>query len=121
MQSIGVDIVELKRISAIKNKLAFSRKILSEKERKIYTTLKHENRQLEYLAGRWALKEAIYKAAPKLCKGRSFKDFSILTDQNGAPYLDEATVKTTGKMMLTLSHSKNYVVAFVVVLATNSN
>ena len=111
MKGIGVDIVEFTRIKAIKNKAKFVDKILSEKEKRFYMTLKNEKRQLEYLAGRWATKEAIYKAAPELCKGRNFNEFSILNSESGAPYLDEPA---SGKIMITLSHSNNYVVAFVV-------
>ena len=111
MKGIGVDIVEFDRIRLIKNKEKFVDKILSEKEKKVYMTFCNEQRCLEYLAGRFALKEAIYKAAPELCKQKNFNEFSILNNEAGAPYLAEPSA--TG-MMMTLSHSKNYVVAFVV-------
>jgi len=111
MQGIGVDIVEFARIEAIKNKEKFIDKILSTKEKATYTTLKNQKRQLEYLAGRWAVKEAIYKAAFDLCAGKSFTDFSILNHESGAPYLDEPVAPG---IMITLSHSENYVVAVVV-------
>ena len=113
MKGIGVDIVEFARIKAITKKEKFVEKILSHKEKSIYTTLINEKRQLEYLAGRFAIKEAIYKAAPDLCKGKSFTDFSILNHESGASYLDEPS---EAGIMITLSHSENYVVAFVVFL-----
>jgi len=113
MKGIGVDIVELCRIRTVKKKGKFVDKFLSEKEKKVYATLKNEQRQLEFLASRWAVKEAIYKAAPDLCKGKKFTDFSILNNESGAPYLDEPAA--TG-IMITLSHSENYVVAFVVLM-----
>ena len=110
MKGIGVDIVEITRIKEIKNKEKFIKKILSTEEQTTYTTLKNEKRQLEYLAGRFAIKEAIYKAAPALCTGKNFTDFSILNTSTGAPYLAKPNVS---EIMITLSHSENYVVAFV--------
>jgi len=111
MKGIGVDIVEISRIKAISKREKFVGKILSEQEKSIYVNLKSEKRQLEYLAGRFAMKEAIYKAAPHICKGKQFTEFSILNDETGAPYLEETMDAT---FMMTLSHSENYVVAFAV-------
>ena len=112
MKGIGVDIVEFSRIKAIKNRAKFVDKILNEKEFAVYVTLTNKQRQLEYLAGRFAVKEAIYKAAPHLCMGRNFKDFAILNSETGAPYLASPTIDG---MLITLSHSENYAVAFVVI------
>ena len=111
MKGIGIDIVEFSRIERIGNLEKFVDKILSEEEKKVYAILFNEQRRLEYLAGRFATKEAIYKAAPDLCKGKTFKMFSILNDESGAPYLAHPK---TSKMMITLSHSDNYVVALAV-------
>ena len=110
MKGIGVDIVEFSRVQAVKNRTKFVEKILSEKEKAVYVTFKNENRQLEYLAGRFAVKEALYKAIPDLCEGKSFTDFSILNHKTGAPYVAEPVI---AGIMITLSHSENYVVAFV--------
>ena len=111
MKGIGIDIVEFSRIKRINQLEKFVDKILSEKEKNIYRGLVNEQRRLEYLAGRFALKEAIYKAASDLCKGKNFNEFSILNEASGAPYLVEPEMPG---IMMTLSHSENYVVAFVV-------
>jgi len=113
MKGIGVDIVEFSRITAIKNRAKFVDKILSDEEKSVYVTLCAEARQLEYLAGRFAIKEAIYKAAPDLCRNKNFKDFAILNSETGAPYL--ATPVAPG-ILITLSHSDNYAIAFVVLV-----
>jgi len=113
MKGIGVDIVEFTRIKAITKAERFVEKILSDKEKKVYESLKNEKRKLEYLAGRFAVKEAIYKVAPEWCSGKSFTDFSILNHESGAPYLAEPNEV---EVMITLSHSENYVVAFVVLV-----
>jgi len=113
MKGIGVDIVEFKRIKEIKHPAKFVDKILSEKEKEVYVTFANEKRQLEYLAGLFAIKEAIYKALPVIDERWRFMDFSILNDASGAPYLHEPLLP---EVMLTLSHSENYVVAVAVCL-----
>lgn len=113
MKGIGIDIVEFSRIKRVGNLEKFVDKILSEKEKSIYVTLTNEQRRLEYLAGRFAIKEAIYKTAPDLCKTKNFNEFSILNHESGAPYLADPR---DAELMITLSHSENYVVAFVVLV-----
>jgi len=113
MKGIGIDIVEFERIRAINHPAKFVDKILSKKEKTVYATFLNEKRQLEYLAGRFAMKEAIYKAIPMIDKTWRFTDFSIMNDDSGAPYLVEPAEV---KVMLTLSHSENYVVAVAICL-----
>lgn len=113
MKGIGVDIVEFERIERVLKKEKFVDKILSDAEKNVYYDLKNEKRKMEYLAGRFAIKEAIYKAASNVCQGMSFSDFSILNDSAGAPYLAAPNISS---LMISLSHSKNYVIAFVVFL-----
>lgn len=117
MKGIGVDIVEFDRIRAVKNRAKFVDKILNEKEKAVLVTFKNEDRQLEYLAGRWAAKEALYKADNQLAKDHAFTDFSILNNETGAPYVvfPVSTKENQGqKVHLTISHSDNYAVAFVI-------
>ena len=111
MKGIGTDIIEIKRIKEIKYRERFVQKILSEQEQVIYNKFINQQRKDEFLAGRWALKEAIYKAATAICLTKSYKEFSILNDESGAPYLAEPHLD---KMHLSLSHCKKYTVAFVV-------
>ncbi|HOO74216.1 MAG TPA: 4'-phosphopantetheinyl transferase superfamily protein, partial [Tepiditoga sp.] len=54
---IGCDIVKIDRINE-----EISKKILSSEELKIYLKIDSEKRKKEYLAGRFAAKEAIIKA-----------------------------------------------------------
>ena len=118
MKGIGVDIVEFDRIRMVKNQAKFVDKILHEKEKAIYHGFNNEKRQLEYLSGRFAAKEALYKAASTLCEGYNFNDFAILNDEAGAPYVvtPVATkVEVDQNINISISHSENYAVAFVVI------
>lgn len=111
MKGIGIDIVEFARIYRVSDREKFVDKILSKLEKKVYKSLKNEKRQVEYLAGRFAMKEALYKSNPVACQNKNFVDFSILNDETGAPYLEGVHEKA---VKMTLSHSENYVVAFVI-------
>ena len=58
---IGLDLVEMKRIERLRQKQArFPQRILTEAELDVYLTL-NEKRQTEFLAGRFAAKEAYQK------------------------------------------------------------
>ena len=78
---------------------------LDQKSKKILT--QHEQIEFEssankrtYLAGRWAAKEAIFKATGLTT------NFSILNDQNGKPYvLEDATINVS------ISHDGDYAMA----------
>lgn len=84
--AIGHDIVEIKRIEELYAKYgnAFLNKILSENEKTIYA---NKNKNSNYLAKRFAAKEAFAKACgtglrlPILLPG-----ISILNNQYGQPY-----------------------------------
>jgi len=79
---IGIDVVKIDRIS-----LNLSRKILTERERKIYDGLKTKERKMEFLAGRFAAKEAFFKAIGSGIGKYSFLDISIMNAKSGKPFI----------------------------------
>lgn len=104
---IGVDIVDLNRIQ-YDNK-HFIERILSIKENQVYNSLKTVQRKKEYLGGRFAAKEAYLKACGTGIGGVDFRDIEILNKESGQPYLNDK------KALLSISHERDYVVAFVVI------
>ena len=112
MKGIGTDIIEINRITEMKNKERFSQKLLSPEEFQQFLGYKNEKRQNEFLAGRWAVKEALYKALGPYCDGKSYQDFCILNDEKGKPYLCKPSIEN---VHISLSHCHHYAVAFVVV------
>ncbi len=82
---VGIDLVELKDIEKQINNLRFINKILSEKELQIFNSFKLEKRKIEFLAGRFAAKEALFKADNQK---KRYREISILISDNGAPYVD---------------------------------
>ncbi|WP_225885821.1 holo-ACP synthase ['Fragaria x ananassa' phyllody phytoplasma] len=114
--NIGIDLVEINKIKKIGMQILAPR-ILSLSENKIYLTFKNSQRQLDFLAGRWAAKEALFKAfkTPKNINFTNphYHEWSILNDQNGSPYL--ANTNPKHQILLSITHTSNYALALVMV------
>jgi holo-[acyl-carrier protein] synthase len=115
---IGIDIVELHRIKKIADRQKkFINRILTETEInqfKQYTG----HRQIEFLAGRFAAKEAYSKAVGTgIGKGLSFVDIEIYSDEKGKPCIKSRGLES---VHLSISHSKDYAVAQVIIESLSS-
>ncbi|WP_077624165.1 holo-ACP synthase [Sediminibacillus massiliensis] len=114
IKGIGIDIIELKRIqSSINKNDRFVQRVLTEKEREAYYAIKSPGRQVEYLAGRFAAKEAYSKALGTGLGKLGFQDIEIQADEKGAPQLVDKRGSGV-HTFLSISHSKEYAVAQVV-------
>ncbi|KFM98711.1 holo-ACP synthase [Bacillus clarus] len=109
---IGIDIIELNRIEKmLDGKLKFMERILTERERDVAGGLKG-SRLVEFVAGRFAAKEAYSKAVGTgIGKEVSFLDIEIRNDDRGKPIL---LANTEHIVHLSISHSKEFAVAQVV-------
>jgi len=109
----GVDIIEVKRVRQAAQKWGndFLKRIFTDKE------LKNANSRVakyEHLAGRFAAKEAVFKAL--LDKEISWKDIEISNDKEGKPICTLLRrVKKNCQIHISISHVKNYAVASAVV------
>jgi len=110
-KNIGIDIVE---IEEIKEKLSdrFVRRILSKEELERYYEIKNTERRIQYLAGRFAAKEAYTKVYRKFDTPLNFTDVTILNDDHGAPYI-KSTYRPSDILSVSISHSRNYAIAIV--------
>ncbi|MGX5679352.1 holo-ACP synthase [Bacillus toyonensis] len=109
---IGIDIIELNRIEKmLDGKLKFMERILTESERNVAMELKG-GRLTEFVAGRFAAKEAYSKAVGTgIGKEVSFLDIEVKNDDRGKPLL---IANTEHIVHLSISHSKEFAVAQVV-------
>lgn len=107
---IGIDLVENARIE--KQSDSFTKRILSEKEIEKYNTITNDKRKVQYLASRFAAKEAIFKACKVGNKDINYVDISILNDDNNAPYV-EIVKYPNFKFEISISHEENYSIAIV--------
>lgn len=104
---VGIDLAEHKDF--IGKDERFIRYILSEIEYNYYISINNEKRKLEYLASRFACKEAIIKCLEKKI---NFKDVSILNKENGAPYVLMNSNEL--ELHISLSHTDSYSVAICI-------
>lgn len=104
---IGVDLVSMSHRAFIHD--TFIKKILSTKEYACFERLSI-HKQREYVASRFACKEAYLKARHKGIGDIPFKEIEILNNSNGSPYFSNDE-----HAMLSLSHEKTMVIAFVVI------
>lgn len=107
MQGIGVDIVDLERLNL--DNTHFVERVLTIREYKVFSHLKNRQRQLEYLGGRFAAKEAYLKAKHRGIGDISFQDIEILNHEDGSPYLNDCHAH------ISISHEKKYAIAFVMI------
>ncbi|MFX3625673.1 MAG: holo-ACP synthase [Ectobacillus sp.] len=114
----GIDIIELERIERLMNaQPKFIERILTEKEREAAARLKGR-RQAEFIAGRFAAKEAYSKAlGTGIGKETSFLDIEILNDERGKPVIYSPS---SYRLHVSISHSKQFAVAQVIVESPSS-
>ena len=125
---IGTDIVDSRRIEAVMRLYPdkFSKRIYSKAE---LNAAKILDNPVNYLAKRFAVKEAVYKAlSPSGIKGYSWLEAETLTRQNGAPYVNlNGRCKTALEAMtpdgynaslsVSLSDEFPYAIAFIIISA----
>lgn len=110
----GVDNVELARIEqAMTRRVRFAEQVLTENEWTKWSNLTSSHRKIEFLAGRWAAKEAFAKAyGTGFGKLLSFHDLEVANDELGKPYFVKQPFD--GQVHLSISHSNLEAIAFVV-------
>lgn len=115
IKGIGIDIIELDRIErSIKKKERIVERILTEEEQEYFYKLRSKRRRVEFLAGRFAAKEAFAKATGRGIGSLSFQHINVLPASNGAPDISVKGYEEV-KIWLSISHSKKYAVAQVII------
>ena len=116
MQHIGVDIIEISRIEAVIKRWGrtFLERVFTLSELESYSNISS-------LAARFAAKEAVLKAIGACDKGISWQDIEILAEGSGKPMVNltgkakfQADASAIYKINISLSHSKDYAVAFAI-------
>lgn len=115
----GIDIIELQRIEEIiRRKPRFIEKVLTETERLQYFQLKR-TRQVEFVAGRFAAKEAFVKACGTgISAAFGWHDIEVKKELSGKPYIVAAHYKEN--VHLSISHSAAYAIASVIIESSSS-
>lgn len=115
IKGIGLDIVELDRVKKINDRSSrFAEKILTEKELELFKDLS-DTRKVEFLAGRFAAKEAYSKAnGTGIGKGCELHQIEILKDTTGKPilYFDKKVING----FVSITHTKTVAAAQVILM-----
>jgi holo-[acyl-carrier protein] synthase len=116
MQYVGVDIIEISRIEAVIKRwgITFLERVFTPSELESFG-------KASSLAARFAAKEAVLKAIGACDKGIGWQDIEILAESSGKPLVKltgkaklQADASAITKFNISLSHSRDYAVAFVI-------
>ncbi|WP_125705776.1 holo-ACP synthase [Lacticaseibacillus daqingensis] len=118
IKGLGIDITELARIEAAQNKNAhFAQKVLTEAELAQYQALSGR-RAVEYLAGRFSVKEAYAKAYGTGLGTVALQDVETLTQAGGQPVITRHPF--AGRALVSISHTATLVMTEVILEADNA-
>lgn len=109
---IGIDIVEVSRIGE-----RLAERILGPREKEIFSS---RGRKVEFLAGRFALKEAFFKALRTGLNGHSFTDVEFLEEKGKPVVLLRKDFGLFNFVHASLSHDE-FVVAIVILEKLKGN
>ncbi len=113
MNGLGVDIVRISRFENMISESKKYKKILSVRETEIFENLTKPDRRMEFLAGRFAAKEAVFKSLSKSGESFTFPEISVLGDAAGALEVTFAR-ETKLRVLVSISHSEENAVAVAV-------
>lgn len=120
-ESIGIDLVETDRIRKILKKYGarFVNRLLGQRE---LVTYSQRGDKVNFLAGRFAAKEAVIKSLGRFLTVRpAYSSLEIVNDKTGNPCLDFGSL--TGeklrhkKCLISISHEKHYATAVAIITA----
>jgi holo-[acyl-carrier protein] synthase len=129
IKGIGIDMTDVKEVERLMNQLAnsFVQKTFTEKEVEIS---KSSPNPAEYLATRFAVKEAVFKAVAHLTKTKSF-DFRIvetLNEDDGNPYINISSALQeilndagVNSLLVSITTEGDYATAFVLAQGSGKN
>lgn len=114
IKGIGIDLVDLKRIQKITTD-RFINRVLSSEEKAVYDDITNVETQLTYLGGRFAAKEALFKAISEGPGQTNYTDFSILNHENGSPYVKTDFFKNHEVVHISITHTDTHAMAYVII------
>lgn len=112
---IGLDIIEMSRIEeSIQKSDRLIKRILTQKEQKVCAQRSSHRRKVEFVAGRFAAKEAFAKATGRGIGELSFQHIEILSHANGKPELTAVGYEDV-RIFISITHSRDYAAAQVII------
>ncbi len=116
---IGCDLAEISRFESWADRSERTEQILSDEEQILFGQKKNRT---QWLAGRWAAKEAVAKALGTGFSGFGPKQIAILRSEVGMPYVQLSGRAAEllermggGSVHVSISHDGGFVMAFAVI------
>ncbi|MCG7340040.1 holo-ACP synthase [Staphylococcus sp. ACRSN] len=112
IHGIGIDLIEIDRITKLyEHQSKLVERVLTENEQKRFHSFKHKPRQMEFLAGRFACKEAFSKAlGTGLGKKIALNEIDCVNDENGKP-----VIQYDGFIVhVSITHTEHYAMSQVI-------
>jgi holo-[acyl-carrier protein] synthase len=110
MDSLGIDIIEIRRVEAAAKRPQFVQRIFTERERASFGS--HPRRIAEEMAGKFAAKEATIKV---LGRRTIWKEIEVLNAPSGKPYIVLhgrcAEIADGRTVVVSITHSKDFAAA----------
>lgn len=100
---IGIDLVSVQRIANVKQRTMFVDRVLTKQEQEHFYRFNNKNRQNEWLAGRFALKEAIIKVIDEFI---SMSEIEVQVSNKKLFFLYQGDT-----IHCSLSHDQDYAIA----------
>lgn len=125
---VGIDLEVVRRFNSTADGIALRNRVLSAAELAIAVQLS-EARLAEFVAGRFAAKEAVVKALRlTLGDGSILRDIEVLRRDDGSPVLalharanEAANLAGLGQGQVSISHSGGFACAIAIFLAKTEN
>ena len=114
ISGIGIDLIEVERIQLAIERWGdrFLQHVFTDEEIDYARQFKNS---AEHFAGRFAAKEAIFKAV-SIQPHLGWRDIQIANDKNGKPYCRLKLKRFNKKILLSISHTHLYAVATAVIV-----
>lgn len=110
---LGTDIIEIERIkNAVERQEIFASKVLGPQEYQLYETMPI-HRGIEFIAGRFAAKEAYSKAIGTGIGRIKMAEVDIIPDKQGAPQIISGPIVEGA--VVSISHCQSYATATVII------
>ena len=112
--SIGIDIEEVSRFrnKTLEKDSHFLESVFTKNELEYCFS---QGKNAQHLCGKFCAKEAFIKAIDELGININFNQIEILNTENGKPYFNLPSSFNNYDCKLSISHTKNNAVAFVIV------
>lgn len=117
IKDIGIDIVYLPRfVDKVQNQV-FVEKILGLKELKIFHSITDASKKVEFLASRFSVKEAVFKALCEEGYNLTYHNVQVLYKESKKPFI-QTSFEMKGTLLVSISHDGDYVITQVVYKTT---